>query len=106
MLETSARKKQSWEKHRKNEICGIAFIFYHYEMGVFKMIDPLFSCGHAILKETLLVRRSVGRSVEMIKSKSGNMSVLDIFYGCLCMEWGLSCEWGLDAPAHPPATIL
>ena len=32
--------------------------------------------------------------------------VLDIFYVCLCMEWGLGCGWGLDAPAHPSAPIL
>ena len=56
------------------------------------------------------IRRSVrgssaGPSVEVIESKSGKMSVLDTFYVCLCMEWGLGFGWGLHAPAHPSATI-
>ena len=49
---------------------------------------------------------SIGPSKEVIKSISGKMSVLDTFYVCLCMEWGFGCGWGLNAHAHPSATIL
>ena len=34
------------------------------------------------------------------------MSVLETFHVCLCMEWVFGWGWGLDAPAHPSATIL
>ena len=51
------------------------------------------------------VRPSVRPSVEVIKSKSGKMGVLDTIYACLCMERGLS-GWAMDAPAYPSATML
>ena len=48
---------------------------------------------------------SVGPSM-VIESKSGKTSVLDTFCVCLTVGGGLGCGWGLDAPAHPSATIL
>ena len=53
---------------------------------------------------------SVRPSVREHKLKSGKMSVLEAF--CVCVSvgrgvgWGVGCGWGLDAPAHPFATIL
>ena len=75
--------------------------------------SPFFSCGHATLKEALsvrpLVRWSVGPLVRrsgVIELKSGKTSVFDTFCVCLSVGGGLGCGWGLDAPAHPSATIL
>ena len=54
------------------------------------------------------VRQSVCWSV-MIELKSGKTSILDNFCVCLCVGsqgWELGCGSGLDAPAHPSATIL
>ena len=45
----------------------------------------------------------VGRSVMVIELKT---SVFDSFCVCLSVGPGLGCGWGLDAPAHPAATIL
>ena len=57
-----------------------------------------------------LVHPSVGPSVGplvMIELKSGKTSVLDTFCVCLCVEGvGVGVWMGLDAPAHPSATIL
>ena len=66
----------------------------------------LFSCGHATLQEALSVRPSIGPSEAVIELKSGEMSVLDTFCVCLSVSGGLGCGWGLEAPAHPSATIL
>ena len=49
------------------------------------------------------VGRSVGRSVMVIELK---MSVFDALCVSLSVGGGLGCGWGLDAPAHPSATIL
>ena len=53
------------------------------------------------------VRPSVGPSVRpsvmVIELKT---SVFDTFFVCLSVGGGLGCGWGLDAPAHPSATIL
>ena len=77
----------------------------------------VFSCGHATLQEALSVgpsvHPSVGLSVRpsvrwsvMIESMSGKTSVLDTFCLRMSVGGGLGCGWGLDAPAHPSATIL
>ena len=52
------------------------------------------------------VHLSVGPLEAVIELKSGEMSVLDTFCVCLSVGDGLGCGWGLDAPAHPSATIL
>ena len=66
-----------------------------------------------LVAETQLYKRhcpsvgpSVGPSEAVIELKSGEMSVLDTFCVCLSVGGGLGCGWGLDAPAHPSATIL
>ena len=51
------------------------------------------------------VHPSVRPSV-VIESKSGKTSVLDTFCVGLSVGDGFGCGWGLDAPAHPSATIL
>ena len=56
--------------------------------------------------EALSVRPSLGPLEAVIELKSGETSVLDTFCVCLGVEGGLGCGWGLDAPAHPSATIL
>ena len=35
-----------------------------------------------------------------------SVKVFDTFCVCLSVGGGLGCGWGLDAPAHPSATIL
>ena len=52
------------------------------------------------------VRHSIGPSVMVIELKSGKTSVFDTFCVCLSVGGGLGCGWGLDASAHPSATIL
>ena len=42
-----------------------------------RLVDPLFSCGHATLKEALSVRPLVREH----ESKSGKMSIFDYFLG-------------------------
>ena len=49
------------------------------------------------------VGRSVGRSVMVIELKT---SIFDTFCVCLSVGGGFGCGQGLDAPAHPSATIL
>ena len=49
------------------------------------------------------VRPSVRPSVHGHESKSAKMSVLNGFWVCV---GGMAYGWGLDAPAHPSATIL
>ena len=71
--------------------------FYVADTQLYKRLRP--SVGP-------LARWSVGPSVMVIESKSGKMSVFDTFCVCLSVEGGLGCEWGLDAPAQPSATIL
>ena len=56
---------------------------------------------HLYRKVCQLVCRSV-----VIELKSGKTSVFDTYYVCLRVGGGLGCGWGLDAPAHPSATIL
>ena len=62
---------------------------------------------HFLVADTQVYKmlcRSVGPSV-MIELKSGKTSVLDTVCVCLCVGWELGCGWGLDALAHPSATI-
>ena len=72
--------------------------------------STFFSCEKQLYKRLCpSVHWLVGWSVRGHESKSGKTSVLDTFCVCLCVEgvWmGLGCGWGLDAPAHPSATIL
>ena len=42
----------------------------------------------------------------VIELKCGKMSVFDTFCVCLSVGSGFGCGWGLDASAHPSATIL
>ena len=53
-----------------------------------------------------LVRRSVRRSVRNPRVENWKTSVLDAFFGMYVGGGGMGCGWGLDAPAHPSATIL
>ena len=59
------------------------------------------------------IRPSVGRTVRpsvrpsgVIELKRGKTSIFDTFCVCVSIGGGLGCGWGLDAPAHPSATIL
>ena len=59
-----------------------------------------------LVADTQLYRRlcqSVGPSVREHESKSGETRVLEAF--CEPVR-GVRYGWGLDAPAHPSATIL
>ena len=70
------------------------------DMQLFKRLCP--SVGPSVCWSVgLLVRRS-----SVIKLKSGKTNVLDTFCVCLSVGGGLGYEWGLNAPAHPSATIL
>ena len=62
-----------------------------------------------LVADTQLYKRlcpSVGWLEAVIELKSGEIGVLDTFCVCLSIGGGLGCGWGLDAPAHPSATIL
>ena len=66
-----------------------------------------------LVSDTQLYKRlcpSVGPLVRLseavIELKSGETSVLETFCLYLSVGGGLGCGWGLDAPAHPSATIL
>ena len=52
------------------------------------------------------VRRSVRPSVRNARVEKWKTSVLDAFFGMCVGGGGMGCGWGLDAPAHPSATIL
>ena len=54
-------------------------------------------------KNTVYSVRKLGLATA---NKQSLYNFLDTVYVCLCMKWGLGCGWGLDAPAHPSATIL
>ena len=55
-----------------------------------------------------LVRWSVGPSVRRRSSswKVWKWAFSIFFFVCLSVGGGFGCGWGLDAPAHPSATIL
>ena len=81
-----------------------AYLFSIVSFGYDILI--IFSCGHATLQEALSVGPLVRLLEVVIELKSVETSVLDTFCVCLSVGGGLGCGWGLDAPAHPSATIL
>ena len=82
----------------------VNFLSFLYEYE-FEICDLAFLVADTQLYKRLCpsVRPSVGPSVIVIELKT---SVFDTFCVCLSVGPGLGCGWGLDAPAHPSATIL
>ena len=61
-----------------------------------------------LVADTQLYKRlwpSVCRSISTSR-KVGKWAFLKTFCVCLSVSRVLGCRWGLDAPAHPSATIL
>ena len=83
------------------------FSFVFFIVFVF-FVFFVFSCGHATLSEALSIGPSVGLSVRR-GLKSRKTSIYGYFLSMLEFRgWVGVCiyGWGLDAPAHPSATIL
>ena len=101
--------KYESEKKRGRHLCGGNNHFTKHSIADRKKKESF----HFLVVDTELykrlcpsVRPSVGPSVMVIEMKSGKTSVFDTFCVCLSVGGGLGCGWGLDAPAHPSATIL